>query len=330
MTHAPYAEKLWDLFRGRTDAVGTDEGGCMRIEWHGANHPAVPDHMLFDLTASHLDGLIRAGGPVSVRSTGIGVYPLMDDNTVRWGCVDFDEGDQESWVHAVNLSKALKACDITSWIERSRSKGYHVWVFLTEWCDASLVREALLAACQIVDAPTKEINPKQTDVSSLGAGFGNYVRLPYKDWLVAEEPRPSRQVMVDANGQPIPLDTFLQEASRARVDPSALEPLAALYEPPKKFTPPPADWKIDTDQDAVRRMTGKTFVVWRDGPLEGTGRGHTLYKLACLLREDGRHTFAEAFELVRDADLRWGKFHDRADCEVRLQQTIERAWGGVS
>ena len=67
-------------------------------------------------------------------SPAIGVYPLVaqdDGIKVWWGCVDFDEGIEESYIHAKNLREVLKQLGVTSWVERSRSKGFHVWVFFT-------------------------------------------------------------------------------------------------------------------------------------------------------------------------------------------------------
>ena len=53
--------------------------------------------------------------------------------------------------------------------------------------------------------------------------------------------------------------------------------------------------------------------------------GHTLYKLACVLREDGRHTRDEAYELIEDADLRWGKFFERPDKAKYLTAILDNA-----
>ena len=142
MNQAEMVEAFGFLFRGRLDVYGTEEGGADRDDTESYS-TRIQNHLL------------------GVRP--MGVYPMVDHPNdgwvVTWGCVDFDEGDLPSWVHAVNLQAVLHTFGITAWIERSRSKGYHVWVFLKGWTEAALVRRALLAACQIVDAPTKEINP---------------------------------------------------------------------------------------------------------------------------------------------------------------------------
>ena len=59
-----------DLFEGRDDAQGTWDGGSVRTQ------------VGFDLFAGHLTG-----------KTCFGVYPLLDDSTVKWGCSDIDVDD---------------------------------------------------------------------------------------------------------------------------------------------------------------------------------------------------------------------------------------------
>jgi hypothetical protein len=322
-------EQFIDLFQGNVNAVGGEDGMCWRIggeqrreQWEG--------HV-----RTHLDGSMEP----------IGVYPMVFHQRfydaeahmhggwcVHWGCVDFDEGEDESWVHAKNLWTVLDMFGIRAWIERSRSKGYHVWVFAKEWTEAKLMREALLAGCQLVDAPTKEINPKQIELPP--DSLGNYVRLPYPGWIVSATPtdtdmdRWRRRVMVvESNRDSIyTLEGFVIMASGRRVGRDTLESLRAHYEPPERPIVR-RDWSESRlEGAAIDRLVGKARVIFEHGPLEGSGRGHTLYKLACYLREDGRHSRSEALELVRDADERWGKFHLRPDCDTRLNSVIEQAW----
>ena len=76
----------------------------------------------------------------------IGVYPLWQKNgvwMVNWGAVDLDEGDISD-IHANNLQTLLTKMGITSWKEPSKSKGFHVWVYLQAPMAASLVRQALI------------------------------------------------------------------------------------------------------------------------------------------------------------------------------------------
>lgn len=305
------------LFAGRTDAVGTEEGGCQRLPgewvWREWAWERAMDHHL-------------------TRQVPIGVYPMVpephgDGYVVRWGCIDFDEGEEASWVHACNVRLVFEALDITAWVERSRSKGYHVWTFYRDWVPAELARTAQLAACQIAQAPTREVNPKQTQLRP--GKLGNYVRLPYPGALsVQGMPDPMRRVMVHEDGSMWPLDAFLQEATEARLDASDLLALAELYKEPPKPKPKPVPHRTRSVMygSSESRMTGLAFTIWREGPREGAPRHRTLYALANALAEGGRHTYDEALELMMDADERWGKFHAEGRPEY-VEEILRKVWG---
>ena len=305
-------QQFCELFQGNASAIGLEVGGAHRLR---------EGDTLAEEIEMHLTG----------RGDPIGVYPMVGHSTwndmtwkVHWGCIDFDEGEQESWLHAKNVHLALQTFGVSGWIERSRSKGYHVWVFLQQWTEAWLVRRALLAACQIVEAPTKEINPKQ---ESLEEGqLGNYVRLPYPGALGGKATLTlGRRVMVAGNGEPVHLDGFVKLAHVQRTDVAALEKLASYWKPPAKPLRT-RNWdSLPFDGEAVDRLVGKARMIWEDGPLEGSDRSDTLYKLAMYLKEDGRHTREEAFDLLVDADARWGKFSDRPDRDQRLDDLLDKA-----
>lgn len=313
-------QDFMSLFEGRPDAVGTEEGGALRrpadaMPWWWAAQ-----------ISKHLDGTAPCG-----------VYPLVPDVApevtpmwlVKWGCIDFDEGDTESWTHAWNVHEVLHQLGVASWVEKSRSKGYHVWVFLQDWMEARIVREALLGACQVVDAPTKEINPKSVGFDD-PATLGNYVRLPYPGWLSEAErfpwPRNTR-VMMRSDGTIVSLQEFVHAAALRLVTKAKMENLQALYEPPKRIVQVrPAAGLLEGD--IYKRMGGLAWTILQGGPREGMGRGHTLYKLACLLVEGGAHTPDEVYQLCWEADQAWGKFHVRPNGEAQVLRVVERAYGG--
>ena len=179
-----YVEQFADLFEGRRDAYGTENGGCARQ----------PDGWPIwkSTLANHLSG----------DSDPIGVYPMVpsplfvDGNDVvhhmwelKWGCVDFDirtptkpAGDyadtRSAHEAAIRLQQTTRALGLYGYVEQSRSGGYHLWVFAEEWVSAEQMRHALMAACKAANVSAREVNPKNTgydDPSTLG----NYVRLPY-------------------------------------------------------------------------------------------------------------------------------------------------------
>ena len=72
--------------------------------------------------------------------TPIGIYPLEGGNRCRWICSDFDtsEAEELAWRYA----EAWEYYGIQAWVETSRSKGYHVWVFADDWMSGTIARRA--------------------------------------------------------------------------------------------------------------------------------------------------------------------------------------------
>jgi hypothetical protein len=285
------------LFRGRGDVWGHDEGRCVK------------EKLTDEHWADHLTG-----------RSGIGVYPAVPvpDGRVlcAWGCTDIDIEDYNA---ALLLQSTLEAAGIHSYVERSRSKGYHVWIFSTRPVSATAMRNMQLAAHQVADMKPIEVNPKQTDVT-LGK-YGNYVRLPYMGGLVDT---PVRRVILDDNGDPMPLDKFM--ATVQTNEPDLIEQIAAMYQPPKQQAVHIDMSQLDEDIGSVlRNISSLGYVIWRDGPLEGNDRSRTMMRLAHLCRDSGL-TPSQAVVVVRDADRRWGKFYDRTDAEEQYTNIVTRAY----
>ena len=248
------------LFRGRGDCYGSDEGGCVRAPLER------------DVFQAHLEGV-----------RGIGVYPAVPGNPpfCVWGCSDIDVEDLGA---ARLLQRTLGAAGIGAWVERSRSKGYHVWVFSSGRVPAEDMRRMLLAAHQVADYPAREVNPKQSDVSI--HKVGNYVRLPYLGGLNGT---PERRVILDDNDQPMPLQDFLGGVVDTLIEPSRIQFLASHYVPPKRATPS-IDFSALADEDleeALRTTSPLARVIWKQGPLESQDRSTALMRLAHVCRSSG-------------------------------------------
>lgn len=136
------------LFAGRDDALGFNEG---RIERRGVT---TADWL------SHLRG-----------ETGIGMFPLRDDGTVRFAAIDLDEPNFE-------LAQAFQMLlPGVTWLERSRSGNAHVWAFFAEPVEAWVARGLMRNATEALDRKDVEIFPKQSQL--LPGMIGNYINLPY-------------------------------------------------------------------------------------------------------------------------------------------------------
>ncbi len=139
------------LFAGRTDARGTQEGGCIREK-------VTPEHY-----EKHLKG-----------DESLGIYPLLDDSTCYFFAVDLDEKDFNK---AKAIRQELNNIFIPSYIACSRRKGYHIYGFAADGhFKAKEIRHVLNSVLNKL-AIKAEIFPKQ-DMVSEQTPLGNYINLP--------------------------------------------------------------------------------------------------------------------------------------------------------
>ena len=258
------------------------------------------------------------------RGPSIGVYPLFhmdDDFWVYWGCVDWDTGPQESFVHARNVREVLHQLDVTAWIERSRSKGFHLWVFFDDAMPAHSVREGLMAACGLVDAPPTEVNPKQVELSA--RGWGNGVRLPYGK---LRQPGGYNEIVdPDVTLNMTPVEAFVRDAMETRVTSDAWEAVTALWRPPERPVGPAVG---DTPYNGY--LEGVAGKIRRAGPTPSSDkprgdRSTALFKLACAMARQG-YSDAPMLTELQSADIEWGrKYADRPDAQQRLESLIDTA-----
>jgi len=293
------------------------------------------------LAIAPLDGVFRPhknddGSPISAEGESwrshcqnhlyndfpIGVYPLMeidDECFVNFGVIDWDVGDSESLVHATNTRNLLRQVGITSWIEPSRSKGMHLWIFPQEVMAASTMRDALMAACQIVKAPTDEVNPKQT--SLVGKGWGNGIRLPYP-----KGHREGRQVILSPSGGVLSLSDAMRDITAKQPSKEEIEALAGLYKPP-----PPEPLPVLYSRPShysEKDFIGVAKEIWDYGPRrqgQHRDRSKMLFAFAGSLAWQG-FTEDSIMRLTTQVDERWGrKYVDRPDGMVRLNSLVKDA-----
>lgn len=295
----PYVLGLYvSLFRGRGDVYGHEEGRCVK------------EPLTHEVFVGHLDG----------THSPIGVYPIVPLRGgfhVVWGCTDIDVEDLPM---ARRLQDALSAAGIVSWVERSRSKGYHVWVFSAGLVTAADMRRMLLLAHQVAEVPAREVNPKQEFLS--GGNYGNYVRLPYPNCYDVST---DKRRVLDVHNQPMPFDQFIIDAHGTRNQPEAITRLASMWVPPKPVAAVRDLAVCESVDDALSKLSPLGKVIWRDGPLEGRDRSSTLTKLAHECVRSGMNP-SETKVLITDADLRWGKYHMRPNGESEIDKLVVRVF----
>lgn len=187
------------LFYGRNDAwFDGDNNRCIR-------RPVTLQHF-----RRHLSG-----------EQSIGTYPVLDNKTCRWGCIDLDS-EHDDFQKALNVWAIWNYYNIPAWLERSRSKGWHVWVFTDEWVPAEHMRNAGLAVVELAELGKVEVNPKNDDPAKTPNGLVNTVRLPY-----AGNAKRGRMVFVDPHtAQNISVESFVRQATERMVNGTRLQSIA--------------------------------------------------------------------------------------------------------
>jgi hypothetical protein len=284
-------EEFMELFQGRTDAYGTWEGGSIKEPTN------------YKTFARHLYGEELAG-----------IYPLLDNSTVRWGCSDIDVNEIDL---ARNLQLALQVKRIPAFIEKT-VRGFHVWVFASEPVQAAVMRRAFLSAHEAINLVAKEVNPKQ----ETAVGLGNYVRLPYPAGMVQS---PENRFMIDDYDEPIELGTFLSEALENRVTAKQLIPIAEMHRPKKKAILDMTNVSASVEQ-ALTYCNEYVHTIWQNGPLPGSDRSSILCMMTHRMLEH-EVPIGMAYIVLKDADKRWGKYHLRDNATELLTDIIERIYG---
>ena len=299
----PLIRRFGQLFQGRLDAVGGDDG---RAIYRPYTYRAV---------AAHLSG-----------ENAFGVYPSWPDQNgdrwTRWGCCDIDTGD---WQEAFQLATALAGMGLVPHVERSRSKGWHIWVFVERPVPAATMRRCLKVAYAAIDLPAKEANPKSEVLAP--SQLGNYLRLPYKGGL---HETPLRQCMMQnwgpsGDGLPVPLVGWIGPLCTSwwgYSDPDRVTHWASKwYEPKRKSAGfDPAD--IPSDVSSLLDMLDSG---WRSKYMDGTAldRSETIVALAhwCAKRGwDAKNTYAVLWWSP------WNKYAERQDGERYVMDIVDRAY----
>ena len=184
--------KLFErFFTGRTDVYGTYDPKTGRA--YQVKQP-VTDQVLL----SHLKG-----------KRPYGVY-LLEADRVRAAAVDFDDNDPAAPLAFVASATGYS---IPAHIERSKSKGFHVWLlFAEEGVTAAKARLVIQHILAEIGKPNVEVFPKQ-DALVDGVTYGNFINAPLFGALVPQ----GRTVFVDPSRdmQPYPNQwDFLESIER--------------------------------------------------------------------------------------------------------------------
>jgi len=163
--------KFKNIFEGLKIAYGQYQKGDRAANGNkqGGKAFIVRKNVSDDLWEKHLQG----EGPA------LGIIPITEDNTCRWGCIDIDEYnfDHSKLIQSIrNLNLPLIVC-------RSKSGGAHVFLFTTEFISASLMQSTLKKMSIALGYEGSEIFPKQTEILVERGDTGNFLNLPYHNQM---------------------------------------------------------------------------------------------------------------------------------------------------
>jgi len=95
---------------------------------------------------------------------------LLTGVTTRALAVDFD---QERLELPVSYGAAASRCGLSAYIERSKSKGYHVWMFFaSKGVPSYKVRRVAKRILAEMDAPDTEEDPRMGNVDICPTAWG--------------------------------------------------------------------------------------------------------------------------------------------------------------
>jgi hypothetical protein len=163
-------EKFKNIFEGLKIAYGQyqkgdrDENGKQKGKAF-----IVRGNVTDDLWEKHLNG----EGPA------LGIIPITENNTCRWGCIDIDEYnfDHRSLINNIrSLNLPLVVC-------RSKSGGAHVFLFTKDFIPASQMQGALKKMAITLGYEGSEIFPKQVEILVERGDTGNFLNLPYHNQM---------------------------------------------------------------------------------------------------------------------------------------------------
>ena len=150
-------------------------------------------------------------------SKGVGIVPIMDDETCWFGAIDIDAHGNAPDIDLLELEQKIRDNDFPLTICRSRSGGAHLYLFLTDPAPAKTLRKVLANWAGIIGYAGVEIFPKQDSLPESGGErqLGNWINMPYFD---AED----TNRFAFEGGKQIDLNHFLDIAESRRIKPAIL------------------------------------------------------------------------------------------------------------
>lgn len=146
-----------ELFRGNKKAYG--------VHSVKGNHTVKKPYTLEDIK-EHLNG---------VKS--LGLIPITEDSQCYFGAIDIDDYPEDSESAMAAIDSKIEFYDLPLIVCKSKSKGFHLYMFFGQPTPAKIVRTLLQSFANQLGYPKSEIFPKQSTLDS--DQIGSWINLPY-------------------------------------------------------------------------------------------------------------------------------------------------------
>ena len=182
-------EKFKQIFEGLKIAYGQYKKGDRNENGkQGGKAFIVRKNVSDELWDNHLNGIGDA----------LGIIPITENNTCKWGCIDIDEYN----FNHKDLVENIRSLQLPLIVCRSKSGGAHVFLFTKEFISASLMQSTLKNISKILGYEGCEIFPKQTEILVERGDTGNFLNLPYYNGTKG------LRYAIDDNGSSCSLEEF--------------------------------------------------------------------------------------------------------------------------
>lgn len=188
--------RLYELYSGLPRARGLNKTSAV-VDSNGkrqSKNQTLRQPYTVDSWVEHLNG-----------REGLGVIPITDEGTCKWGAIDIDEYPLDLQA----LENSVKRLKLPMVVLKTKSGGAHVVCYFSEWQSCKDVRAKMAEVCLLLGLGNREIYPKQSKLAN-SQDVGNWLNMPYFNMTNTE-----RYAIIDGN--PATLEEFLNYAESIRL-----------------------------------------------------------------------------------------------------------------
>jgi hypothetical protein len=144
---------------------------------------------------------------------GLGITPINRDSKARFGAIDVDDYS----VDAINTVKRINEEKMPLIVIRSKSGGMHLYMFLTDFVDAEILRRKLRELAAVLGFGNCEIYPRQSKILVDRGDLGQWINMPYFNAV------DTKRYAIGPNFKALSVDEFVRYVDEKILTPQQLE-----------------------------------------------------------------------------------------------------------